>query len=391
MNKRFAMTALAGVLGAMMLAGCGTKAIKPDDRKPAKLIPISAPMTVLTPVFSTKLEQGGSIIKRGKHHGKDVVDLQIAPTADGLIAASRGGSVTRFVGNSPAWSVNLKQPITSAAAIGGDELVVVGARSGNIIALNAKTGETLWQTALPSASLAPALITGNRVIVSTNSNVVYGLDASNGAIAWQYSIQAPTVTVRGMAKPWQLDARTALVGGADGRVHALDIASGTPVWMGRVGLASGTGDVAKLRDVDGVPTMAGDILYVASYGGQLMGFDMRQGQPIFASKLASTGSVAALGSLVIGANIDGEVIGFNRLTGEQVWQNDELKFRGLTNAVTVGQYVAIGDKDGVIHLFDETGKIVSRLNTKQPLTSLQVHQNRLYAQSTNGVANVWQF
>lgn len=393
MYKRFATTTLVAALSMAVLTGCGSsKVFKADPRKPTKLVQIASPVGVLSPVFSAKLEQANSVIKKNKASKKDVVDLQVAPTATGLVAASRGGVVTRFDGGATVWATNLKEAITSGVAIDDAQSVaIVGTRSGQVTAIDVATGEIRWQRTLPSASLTPALVHSGFVLLSANNNVVYALDLATGALAWQYTTQSPTVTVRGAAKPLKLDANLAIIGAADGRVHALEVRSGTPVWVQRVGLASGVGDVARLRDVDDTPTLAGNYLYATSYSGQLAAFDMQSGRDVFTAKLASTKSVAVLDTLLIGGTVDGEVVAIDRFNGNEVWKSEALKFRGLTNAVTVGNYVAIGDREGVIHLFNQAGEIVSRVDAKNQLTSLQVHQNRLYAQSANGVVTAWQF
>ena len=92
-----------------------------------------------------------------------------------------------------------------------------------------------------------------------------------------------------------------------------------------------------------------------------------------------------------GLRIDGEVVAFDRFTGDQLWKNDDLKYRGLTNPVTIGQHIAVGDKQGVIHVLNASGQIISRVSTKGELTSLSVVNNRLYAQSTDGIVSIYQF
>lgn len=389
MYQGFVKTALVATM-AVVMVGCGGKIIEKDPRKPAKLVKLEAPVAVLSPVSSTKLEQGTSTFKRNKAKAKDVVDLQVAPTAEGFIAASRGGVVSAISHGQTAWSSNVNDAITSGVAVSNDT-VVVGTRQGKIVALDVASGQTRWTAQLPSASLAPALISGGKVIVSTNSSVIYGLNLATGAIDWQYTTQAPTVSIRGMAKPILVDAKTALVGASDGRIHAIDIATGSPAWVRRVGLATGSGDIAKLRDVDGAPIVAGNHLYATAYSGQVVGYDMATGRTMFVSELASTNTLTVLGSALIGTNVDGEIVAFNRLSGEELWKNSELKFRGLTNPVAIGQHIAVGDKDGVVHILDNTGKIISRVDAKNELTSLQAVGNRLYAQSANGVVSVWQF
>lgn len=391
MYQRYMKTALVAAL-AVAMVGCGTKSIKPTERKPAKLTSIQAPVSVLNQVASVRLDTGKSTLGRSRAKAKDVIDLQVAPVANGFIAASRGGVVSAVINGATAWQLNVGDAITSAVGIdAAGSTAVVGTRSGKIIAIDAQTGTQRWAADLSSSSLAPALVMSDRVIVTTNGGAVIGLDIATGNSLWQYYTQAPNISVRGMAKPLQIDARTVLVGASDGRIHAIDSITGAPQWVRRVGLASGVDEISKLRDVDAAPTVAGSHLYAASFSGQLAGFDMSTGRTLFISELASTDALTVLGSAVIGSSIDGEVVAFDRLTGDQLWQNDELKYRGLTNPVTIGQYIAVGDQQGVIHVLNASGQIISRVSTKGELTSLSVVNNRLYAQSTDGIVSIYQF
>lgn len=392
MYQRFINTALVAAL-AVTMAGCGTKTIKPTERKPAKLVNIQTPVAVLTQVSSIRLDQGRSgFSRRNTNLRKDVIDLQIAPLADGMIAASRSGIVSGYMGESIAWQYNAEDVITGGVGIDDQgSVAVIGTRSGKLIALDARTGAARWVVELASSSLAPALISGDKVIVITNSGTIFGLDINSGATVWQYATQVPNTSVRGMAKPLALDARTVLIGGADGRIHALDTMTGAPVWTRRVGLAMGSGEIDQLRDIDGTPTVVDHYLYAASYSGQLAGFDMTTGRTMFVSELSSTKKLTTLADAVIGSSTDGDVVAFNRMTGEKLWENHDLKYRGLTNPVTIGTYIAVGDADGVVHILNHQGQIISRANTKGALTNLTVINNRLYAQSADGVVTVWQF
>lgn len=391
MHTRFVKTALVCALSAVALVGCG-KGIKAESKKPAKLIKISAPVAVLSPVFSASLDQGRSMMKGSRASKKDVVDLQVAQTGEGLIAASRGGIVALLNGKQTVWSVDLKEAITSGVASNqSGSVAIVGTRSGKVVAINAQTGAIVWEKALPTSSPTPALITNNRVLLSGNNGTLYGLDLQTGTAMWQFSTQNVDVSVRGAAKPLHLDEQTALFGTADGRIHAINPASGTPLWTRRVGMATGGSAVERMSDVDGTPLVVGRHLYVTSFSGQLAAFDMSTGRPMFVGEISSTKSPTVLGEVLVATGVNGDVKAFNRLTGETLWLNENLKHRKLTNPVTVGNHVAVGDYDGVIHLFDVNGNIVSRAETKGQLTSLQVNGNRLYAQSASGVVSVWQF
>lgn len=386
-------TILACTLLATALTGAGCQSIKSFGKsekvntKPVPLTKLEQPISVLSPVFSVSLPEGKGL-KKGVNK-KDVIDLQVTVVNGTVIAGSRSGVVSAYQGGQAVWSLDVGSPITSG--VGADDSVaVVGTRTGEVVAIDVASGQILWQKALPSSSLTPALVGDDRVIMSANDGILYGLDLQSGQQVWQFSTQNPDVSVRGTAKPISLDGQTAIFGTADGRIHAINPRSGSPLWTRRIGFATGASQVNRMTDVDGSPLIMGRYLYVPSYSGQLAGFDMSRGQLMFTAELASTKSLTMHGGLLFGVSVTGDVVAFDAMSGQKAWENNELKYRKLTNPVAIGDYVAVGDLDGVIHLFDSTGKIVSRSETKGQLTSLHVIDDRLYTQTANGVLSVWQ-
>ena len=116
-----------------------------------------------------------------------------------------------------------------------------------VLALDRKTGETLWETVVTErlpvsgvhrtngyASFSPVAEEGS-VYVSFGSYGVYALDAETGDVRWSYEL-GPQRTRRG----WGEAGSPALAGDAlivvadqedQSRIHALDKRSGEPVWI----------------------------------------------------------------------------------------------------------------------------------------------------------------
>lgn len=395
MQSYMLKTVLVGALAvvALDLSGCQRfKTVKAEEKKPAKLIKIDNAISVLTPVTSVSLPKGNARIKKGEYKKADTPDLQIAVLQDGFIAANRFGAVTAYQNNAPIWSVNVGGLIISGVGIDDAQtLAVVGTRDGKVFAIDTKTHEIRWQKTLPSSSITPSLISENRVMISANDGVIYALDTKIGEQVWQFNTQTPLVSVRGTALPLSLDKNTAVFGTADGRIHAINPELGKPLWTRRIGFAVGGSQVNRMGDVDGKPLVVGHHLYAASYSGQLLAFDMTTGQTIFTEKLASTKALDALGSLLVGSDIQGNVVAFDRITGQQQWINNQLKYRKLTNPVAIGSYIAVGDSMGVVHIFDDAGKIVGRTQVKGQLVSLHAKDGRLYTQTTDNKVMIWQF
>lgn len=375
------------VLAVMSTAviGCN-RGIKPVVNDPVKLVQIAEPISVLQPVFSTD-------IGNKKASKKDPLDLQVGYVNGQIVTASRGGDLTGF--NSAGerlWSINVGDQITGGVALDAlSQTAIISTRGGQVMAFDNVTGAKRWQKQLSGSVLTPALITNNRVILSANDGFLHGLSLQTGQSVWQFATQVPAISVRGSAAPTLLDSKTALLATADGRLHAVTTDSGLPQWSRRVGVGTGSSEVERMSDVDGTPIVDKNQLFAISYSGQLLGIDLASRQVMFVNELASLKSLAVNNQQVIGTSLEGKVVAYNRSNGEVLWESEELAYRHLTNPVMIGNYIAVGDFDGMVHLFDPaSGKIVSRVQTKGALSSLQVQGSRLMTQSTSGQVAIWQ-
>ncbi|WP_413190129.1 outer membrane protein assembly factor BamB [Psychrobacter sp. AT9] len=386
--KTIKMTIMhVAVIAAMAtaVAGCN-RGIKPVVNDPVKLVQIAQPISVLQPVFSTD-------VGNKKASKKDPLDLQVGYANSQIVTASRGGDLTGFNNaGQELWSVNVGDQITGGVAIDAlSQTAIVSTRGGQIMAFDSTTGAKRWQQQLSGSVLSPALITNNRVILSANDGFLHGLSLQTGQSVWQFATQVPAISVRGSAAPTLLDDKTALLATADGRLHAVTTDSGLPQWSRRVGVGAGSSEVERMSDVDGKPVVSNNQLFAISYSGQLLGIDLASRQVMFINDLASLKALTVNNQQVIATSLDGKVVAYDRNSGEMLWESEELAYRHLTNPVMIGNYIAVGDYDGVVHLFDPaSGKIVSRVETKGALTNLQAEGSRLLTQSTSGQVVIWQ-
>lgn len=386
--KTIKMTIMhVAVIAAMAtaVAGCN-RGIKPVVNDPVKLVQIAQPISVLQPVFSTD-------VGNKKASKKDPLDLQVGYANSQIVTASRGGDLTGFNNaGQELWSVNVGDQITGGVAIDAlSQTAIVSTRGGQIMAFDSTTGAKRWQQQLSGSVLSPALLTNNRVILSANDGFLHGLSLQTGQSVWQFATQVPAISVRGSAAPTLLDDKTALLATADGRLHAVTTDSGLPQWSRRVGVGAGSSEVERMSDVDGKPVVSNNQLFAISYSGQLLGIDLASRQVMFINDLASLKALTVNNQQVIATSLDGKVVAYDRNSGEMLWESEELAYRHLTNPVMIGNYIAVGDYDGVVHLFDPaSGKIVSRVETKGALTNLQAEGNRLLTQSTSGQVAIWQ-
>jgi len=370
---------------AVATVGCN-RGIKPVVHEPTKLVQIANPVNILQPVF-------GASVDNKKVSQKDPLDLQVGYDNGQIVIASRAGDLSGFDNNGARlWSLNVGDQITGGVALDAlSQTAVVSTRSGQVMAFDSLTGAKRWQQQLSGTVLSPALISNNRVIVSANDGFLQGLSLQSGQPVWQFATQVPDISIRGTAKPTLLDSKTVLLATADGRLHAITTDNGLPIWSRRVGVGVGSSEIERMSDVDGAPIVDNNQLFAISYSGQLIGIDLASKQVMFVNELASLKSLAVNSRQLIATSLDGKVVAYDRSSGRELWSSDALAYRKLTNPAMIGNYIAVGDLDGVVHLFDpNSGNIVSRSQTKGALTSLQVVNNRLLTQSQSGQVAIWQ-
>ena len=370
---------------ATAVVGCN-RGIKPVTHEPTKLVQIANPISVLQPVF-------GASVDNKKANAKDPLDLQVGYDNGQIVVASRGGELSGFDRNGARnWSLNVGDQITGGVALDAlSQTAIVSTKSGQVMAFDSLTGAKRWQQQLSGTVLSPALISNNRVIVAANDGFLQGLSLQSGQPIWQFATQVPDISVRGTAKPTLLDSKTALFATADGRLHAITVDNGLPVWSRRVGVGVGSSEIERMSDVDGAPIVDNNQLFAISYSGQLIGIDLASKQVLFVNDLASLKSLAVNSRHLVATSLDGRVVAYDRNSGQELWSANDLAYRKLTNPVMIGNYIAVGDLDGVVHLFDpNSGSIVSRVQTKGALSSLQVKNNRLLTQSQSGQVAIWQ-
>lgn len=387
-NKTIKATVMHVAVLALMttaVVGCN-RGIKPVVYDPVKLVQIAQPISVLQPVFSVD-------VGNKKASKKDPLALQVGYDNTQIVTASRGGELTGFDNSGQRlWSMNVGDQITGGVALDPlSQTAIISTRNGLVMAFDSATGAKRWQQQLSGSVLTPALISNNRVVLSANDGFLHGLSLQTGQSVWQFATQVPAISIRGSAAPTLLDAKTALLATADGRLHAITVDSGLPQWSRRIGVGVGSSEVERMSDVDGMPIVDNNQLYAISYSGQLLGIDLASRQVMFVNELGSLKSLAVNNTQVIATSLEGKVVAYNRSNGEMLWESEALAYRNLTNPVMIGNFIAVGDLDGVVHLFDPTtGDIVSRVKTKGALTNLQVQGSRLMTQSASGQVAIWQ-
>jgi outer membrane protein assembly factor BamB len=137
------------------------------------------------------------------------------------------------------------------------------------------------------------------------------------------------------------------------------------IWEQQVLFPSGRTELERLIDFGGQPLLVGADLYVAGYQGAAAALDRSRGSAKWVKPVSSAGQFAfADGDLFLTLE-GGFVLALKMATGREIWENRELFLRQVTSPAVIGDYVAVADADGYIHLLDRgSGQFAGRYNVR---------------------------
>lgn len=372
----FALTILT-----VALLGCSSNKIKLEQVKPNPL-PKLVQAKALVPVFSQSVSATSK---------EDPLRLRLDVDNGVIFAVDPKGEVTAYQGKQRLWQQKVSKQGLSSGVEAAEGTVIVGNKKGQLFALDQATGEQKWTAQLSGAILSASLIQAGRVVTLSNDGTVYAHDLATGQQVWTYNLPDVQFSLRGTASPIALDPRTVLIASSNAYVYALDILTGVPRMQRRVAVSDGRSDVQRLNDIDGDPVVAGQFLVTTSFQGQVTVTDLASQQVLWSEDASSIQRPEVSNNTVYVTQADGKITAYALTTGEQLWQNDSLLNRQLSNPVVLGQDLVVGDLEGVLHLIDpNSGQLIGRSKTSGEVRSLRVIDGQLYVSTRKGALSVWQ-
>jgi len=390
--------ALTLLMLALAVVGCTTiknifNDVKKENIEPPTPLTEFAPTLQVQKLWDTHV--GGGSGKTGERLSPAFADGKVYATGiDGTIAAldaatghtlwtkgfgKRSGFILHHGENSLRWS--------SGPGVEGS-LLVVGSLEGVVQALDAGTGAELWQTQLSSEIITPAVIADGIVVVRTNDGRLHGLDAANGTKRWTYDRSTvPVLSLRGNSPPRIADG-VVYAGEDNGKVLALTLSEGKPVWEQTLTPGEGRTEIERLQDVDGAIAVANGVVYAASYRGQVAALIAQTGRPLWTHPLSTYTGVTLAPTQVFVVDADSVVWSLDLRTGTSNWKQEALKYRWLSETGAIGDYVVVGDLEGFVHWLDGSdGKLAARAQlSKHPIQSQPVVVgDTVYIEDVDGV------
>ena len=258
---------------------------------------------------------------RGQYPARGAVHDQPILEEDTVLFTDSAGYVWRYPlsGGDPIWSHFTGAPVVSTPAVDAQS-VFVTTIDNTVLALNRVSGEVQWRYEhAPDATRVSELelygapsptVLGGRVIVGFSDGRLVALDATSGELLWQKKIgegRYPDVIATPVG-----EGRTVYAGGFSTPFVALDVETRSVRWRLAFGTSSGA-------------TLLGETLFVGGSDGQLRAINRLTGAVIWAWDSGTTGAltkpIPVDAGLLIGST-EGGLWLIDPESGEDTWSFD---------------------------------------------------------------------
>jgi len=322
--------------------------------------------TELTPFRSEQYLQVSWLASTGAGVEEQYVFLHPLILKEIAVTSSRDGVINIIDIKTGDFIDDIELDTTVSAGVSGDEEVwLVATRDAHVIAIDAKQRVERWRTRVPSEVLARPVIHEDTVVVRTIDGKLLSLNLQSGKIRWQYQRAIPDLTLRGTSEP--VVARDRIFAGlADGRLIAISPDNGEVVWDVALTVPAGRSEIQRLVDIDGDVELYGRVLYAASFQGRVAAIDVDRGQFLWARDFSTHTGVVLDEKTLYSSDENGNIWALDRLNGATIWKQDKLAYRNLTRPTIIGDYLAVGDFEGYVHLLSKyDGHFVARYQLGQ--------------------------
>ncbi|MBL4647799.1 MAG: outer membrane protein assembly factor BamB [Gammaproteobacteria bacterium] len=347
-------------------------------------LPSPAPLAAFKPTVQVKPLW---LIQADNGDGNQYLKFAIASDKQQLFTAGYKGLVSAVDARNGhiIWQHNLEASLTGGPGV-GNGVVVVGVANGDVVALNQHSGKFLWATNVGNQLLAPPVIANSIVLVKTLNDDVVALEANSGKKLWQFAGSAPNMILRLGSSP-QLIGNKAVIGFASGKLIVFNLQKGNILWQQPVAIAQGATAIAQMIDIDANPVVQNNIVYVATYQGNIAALRLSNGASIWRHKLSAYTGITVSNNNVFVTDANSAIWAFFKSSGGVNWRQQKLLHRGITAPVLMGNYLVFADAEGYLHwIAKNTGQLVARIRVSEHaiLSTPVVNGDTVYALTTDG-------
>ncbi len=196
-----------------------------------------------------------------------------------------------------------------APAVAGQTLYVA-ASTGDLYALDTKTGKRVWRVSVGQDNPATPVVSGDTVYLATDDSTLYALAAKDGKTRWHTPLLVSNGLQAAVSNPVVANGLV-YTGSADHTFYAFDAKSGAVKWK-----------FLTRGPIFYSPAVADGLVYVGSMDGSVYALDALSGKPRWRFQTGGgiSSSLAVVGGVVYAGSLDVYLYALDARTGALYWR-----------------------------------------------------------------------
>ncbi|WP_158595884.1 outer membrane protein assembly factor BamB family protein [Oleomonas cavernae] len=298
------------------------------------------------------------------------------------------------------WSVSLRpededSPTGFFGGVAFDEgRVYVSTGYGEVFALNAGDGSTIWKRGIGIPFRSAPTVNGGRVFAITQDNQLFALATEGGEVLWNHVGISESAGFLGAASP-AVAGEAVVVPFSSGEIFALRVENGRVVWSDTLTRGGSTTPIDALNDIRGQVVIDRGAVFAASHSGRIVGIELRTGSRLWDRSIGSTQTPWAGGDYIYVLADDNELLCLTRNEGRVRWvtplprfQDEDTSSDNITwsGPVLAGDRLLLASNTGIMTAVSPyTGEVLGSIELpgKTVITPV-VANGTVYVLTSNG-------
>ncbi len=265
------------------------------------------------------------------------------------------------------WQREFNLPVSNQFLI-YDNKIIFGTSQGELIMAQLDNGAIVWRKNFSSEILSKAAVSDGYLVINTVDGYLYGLDVNTGNQRWFYNRTVPVLTLRGSSSP-VITNGIVLSGFDNGKLIALTLNTGRVIWDTTIALPSGSTEIERIIDINIIPVVKDDLVYIATFQGRLAAVELTSGKIVWSRELSIYNDIKVDAFRVYVTAADSRIWALDRKNGATLWKQDAFIRRNVTGPVLFHDQLIVGDFNGYLHWMSrKDGKVLSRVQLGEPVT-----------------------
>ncbi len=321
----------------------------------------------------------------GKPSSKQAGQNMLALSGTDVVAVANNVYVYRIntQNGQIIWQSKIEKIKAGIAA--NDKYIALINQKNQLVVLSMLDGKKIWSTQLETQIQSAPNITDNHVILRNISNKLMAFNLDTQKLVWQHERMAQSILLHGSRNAIISPKKGWLIAGFHGaKLLMLNSTNGSAKWEQTLSYSKGFTEAERINDIVGMPNAYADTVCAVNYQGNIACFDINTGDLHWDRPFSSIYNLMTDQQGVYAINMKSQIYAFD-YSGKPIWQQTNLRNRGVTQGILLNNTLVYNDYKGFLHLLDkQNGNIIGQFKLDTITTPMLRMGSNIIAYSDDG-------